>query len=168
MDGDRTANPVSYVHATSLLYSPESSAHHSVASLSSFLRNKPSKTCFRWEKLQQQKVGKECITVGCVPPAAVAVCCGGGVCLSACWDTPPGCGPGDAQVWACSPLGVSLERPPPTPSQTPQPPPRPDPSTPPPPGFRPGDLQGILGYHTAPPPPPPAREQNDRQTRVKT
>ena len=38
---------------------------------------------------------------------------GGGICLSACWDTPPGCGPGD-------PPGVGLE----TPSgQTPQLPP---------------------------------------------
>ena len=29
----------------------------------------------------------ECIPVGCVPPAAVAVL--GGVCLSACWETTP-------------------------------------------------------------------------------
>ena len=40
---------------------------------------------------------QECIPVGCVPSAAVAVCWGGG-CLphfSACWDThPPGPGPG--------------------------------------------------------------------------
>ena len=60
---------------------------------------------------------QECIPVGCVPPA-----------LSACWDTPPGCGPGDTprcgpgdtppRVWAwkhpppdppTSPLGVDLE-----------------------------------------------------------
>ena len=54
------------------------------------------------------KKKQECIPVGCVPPAAVAICWG--VCLSACWDTPPsvdleppgygprdspGCGPGD-------------------------------------------------------------------------
>ena len=62
---------------------------------------------------------QECIPVGCVPPTAVAVSWGhGGVCLSACWDTPiplppwmwawrppPRCGPGDL------------------PSQTPQAPP---------------------------------------------
>ena len=54
---------------------------------------------------------QECIPVGCVPSAAVAVCWMGGVCLSACWDTyclpwpgaslgpgpvdPPGPGPRD-------------------------------------------------------------------------
>ena len=33
---------------------------------------------------------QECVPVESVPPAAVAVCCGGGgVCLSECWDTPP-------------------------------------------------------------------------------
>ena len=31
---------------------------------------------------------QECIPVGCVSPAAVAI----GVCLSACWDTPLGVG----------------------------------------------------------------------------
>ena len=31
---------------------------------------------------------QECIPVGCVPSAALAVC-RAGVCLSACWDTPP-------------------------------------------------------------------------------
>ena len=30
---------------------------------------------------------QECIPVGCIPPAAVAIS-RGGVCLSACWDTP--------------------------------------------------------------------------------
>ena len=54
---------------------------------------------------------QECIPVGCVPPAAVAV--SWGVCLSACWDTlpwvwawrPP-------QVWARkSPPGLGLETP---------------------------------------------------------
>ena len=54
---------------------------------------------------------QECVPVGCVPPPAVAVL--GGVCLSACWNTPPpqvwtwrlpGCGPGD-------PPGVGLETP---------------------------------------------------------
>ena len=84
-------------------------------------------------------ITQECIPVGCVPPAAVAVCWGG-VCLSACWDTPP---------------GVGLETPPQCgPGDTP----RPDPSTspwvwawrparhariPPPPGY----LKGMLGYH---------------------
>ena len=111
--------------------------------------------------------------------SAVAVSCGEGGCLSACWDTPPGCGPGDhpgcgpgdPQVWAwrppwpdpsTSPLGVGLETPPL----------QPDPSsstlgfgletckacwdTPP----RPASsmlgchLQGMLGY------PPPIRGQN--------
>ena len=60
----------------------------------------------------------------------------GGVCLSACWDTPPGvgletppgCGPGDPpQVWAWrhTPLGVGLET---TPRCGPGDPHRPDPS----------------------------------------
>ena len=50
---------------------------------------------------------QECIPVGCLPPSALAVGWGGGVWLSACWDTsplgvgwespPPGCGPGDLQ-----------------------------------------------------------------------
>ena len=62
---------------------------------------------------------QECIPVGCVPPAAVAIGVGG-VCLSACWDAPPGVG-------LETPLGVGLETicgcgdPP---GQTPQPPPR--------------------------------------------
>ena len=63
----------------------------------------------------------ECIPVGCVPPAAVAVCWEGGVCLIACWDTRPtplGVGLENPQVWAWRPPG-----------QTPQPPP----------GFGPGD-----------------------------
>ena len=81
--------------------------------------------CFlsMWTMLKPFHWKKECIPVGCVPPAAVAICfCGeGGVCLSACWDTPPGvglesptpgCGPGDPlsetpqpppQVWAWRP-----------------------------------------------------------------
>ena len=43
---------------------------------------------------------QECIPVGCVPPAAVAVWWG--VCLSACWETsPPRCWPGDPPpMWA--------------------------------------------------------------------
>ena len=46
---------------------------------------------------------QECIPVGCVPPAAVAVCWGG-VCLSACWDNSLGVGLETA-------LGVGLETP---------------------------------------------------------
>ena len=89
---------------------------------------------------------------------------GGGVCLSACWDThtpwvwawkpswlwawryPPGCGPGDTLgVGLETPLGVGLEipqawawRPH---GQTPQLPPGCGPGDPP------GDLQGMLVYH---------------------
>ena len=62
------------------------------------------------------QIKQECIPVGCVPPAAVAVCLGGGggVCLSACWDTnAPGCGPGDPpRCEPGDPLGVGLETPP--------------------------------------------------------
>ena len=78
--------------------------------------------------------GQECIPVGCVLPAALAV--HGEVCLSACWDTqptpgvgletalgmgletpwvwawrPPRCGPGDPSDPSASPLGVGLESP---------------------------------------------------------
>ena len=83
--------------------------------------------------LHVQKVHtlQECIPVGCVPPAAVVVCCRG-VCLSACWDTPTGldpqgvglgtplCGPGypPQSDPSTSPLGVGWT----PPSQTPQPP----------------------------------------------
>ena len=84
-------------------------------------------------------IRQECIPVGCVPSAAVAVL--GGVCLSACWDTPqvwawrhpPGCGPGD------TPPGVGLETPPQVWAWR-------HPSV----GLKtqPGDLlQGMLGYH---------------------
>ena len=66
---------------------------------------------------------QECIPVGCVPTATVAVCWGG-VCLSACWDTPPpGCGPGDTSsgstpqpphwVWAWRPARHAGIPPPP-------------------------------------------------------
>ena len=56
---------------------------------------------------------QECIPVGCVPPAAVAICCWGW-CLPQCMlgYTPPRCWPGTPWVWARTP-----------PSQTPQPPP---------------------------------------------
>ena len=66
---------------------------------------------------------QECIPVGCVPPAAVAIMGEGvGVCLSACWDTPPRCGPGDHSprcgpgdppwLWAWRPPWVWAWRPP--------------------------------------------------------
>ena len=81
---------------------------------------------------------QECIPVGCVPPAAVAV--HRGVCLSACWDThPPWCWPGDPP--GCGPGVPPRCGPGDPPGQTPQLPPwvwalRP-----------PGNLQGMLGYH---------------------
>ena len=92
----------------------------------------------------QNDIKQECIPVGCVLPAAVAVCWGG-VCHSACWDTPPRPGPGQPLrglglepsgvgldslppgvgletlwVWACrDPLGVGLETPPARPPNLP-------------------------------------------------
>ena len=57
----------------------------------------------------------------------------GGVCLSACWDAPPGCGPGDP------------------PSQTPQPPPRCGPGDPP---ARPPTSPLGVGLETLPAPSP--------------
>ena len=72
---------------------------------------------------------QECIPVGCILPTAVAI---GGVCLSACWDTPP------SWVWAWRPPWVWAWSPP---------------------GCGPGNLQdmldttpqdplqGMLGYH---------------------
>ena len=50
-----------------------------------------------YQNFQQNKNSskQECIPVGCVPPAAVAVCWGI-VCISACWDTPP-------RAWAWTP-----------------------------------------------------------------
>ena len=103
-----------------------------------------------------------------MPPSAVVV--GGGVCLSTCWDSPPRCGPGaPLWVWAWrpgqipfnSPLGVDLETP--LPSQIPL-------------NFPsecgPGNLQGMLGYHSPPrpaarhtgipPPPHPVNRMTDR------
>ena len=67
---------------------------------------------------------QECIPVGCVPPAVVAVCWGGvgGVCLSACWDIPPpGVGLETPQPYPSTSPWVWAWRPPP--GQTPQPPP---------------------------------------------
>ena len=90
---------------------------------------------------------QECIPVGCVPPAAVAV--HGGVCLRACWDThthtPSGCGPGDPpQVWAWRPPRCGPGDPP---GCGPVDPPWPDPSTSPGSGSREGVLpQCMLGY----------------------
>ena len=81
----------------------------------------------------KKKPIQECIPVGCVLPAAVAICWGEGVCLSACWDThhSPGCEPGDPPPARPLnlPLGVGLETPWPDPStsllgvglETPQP-----------------------------------------------
>ena len=88
---------------------------------------------------------QECIPVGCLPPAAVAVGGGWEVCLSACWDTPPGVG-------LETPPGVGLENTPwvwawRTPLARPLKLPL---------GCGPGNLQGMLGY-TCPPPPRPAR-----------
>ena len=97
---------------------------------------------------ETNKPSKTCIPGGCVPPAAVAVFCGGGDVLQCmlgytpwvwAWR-PPRCGPGDTpQVWACSPPGCepgettpqpdSSTSPPrvwawrPSPGQTPQLPP---------------------------------------------
>ena len=91
---------------------------------------------------------QECIPVGSLLVGRISqhgLLRGGGVCLSACWDTTPRCGPGDP------------------PGQTPQPPPwvwawRPPPARPLnlPPGCGPGNLQAMLGY-TPPPLRRPAR-----------
>ena len=62
-----------------------------------------------WVSVSKQ----ECIPVGCVPPAAVAICWG--VCLSACWDPNPPPPP----VWAWTPPGVDLDTPPTRPPQHP-------------------------------------------------
>ena len=62
---------------------------------------------------------QECIPVGCVPPTAVAMCWGGSVCFSACWDTPLGQDTHLLGVGLETPPGVGLE----TPWQTPQLPP---------------------------------------------
>ena len=66
---------------------------------------------------------QECIPVGCVPPAAEAVCWGG--CLPQCMlGYTPGCGPGDPPLQARSlnfPPECGLGDPPP--GQTPQLPP---------------------------------------------
>ena len=82
------------------------------------------------------KIKQECIPVGCVLPAAVAIH-GGGVRVSALvhagiHTNSPGCGPGD------TPLGVGLERHPLATHLNF--PPGCEPEDPP------GDLQGMLGY----------------------
>ena len=55
-------------------------------------------------------------------------CQRGGVCLSACWDTPLGVGLETPQVWAWTPPWCGPGHPP---RCGPEDPPRPDPSTPP-------------------------------------
>ena len=75
------------------------------------IRRYPQQESWKTSKQTLINLKQECIPVGCVPPAAVAVW---GVCLSACWDTPP-------WVWAWRPslgvvlymtlLGVGLEAP---------------------------------------------------------
>ena len=64
---------------------------------------------------------KQCIPVGCVPLAAVAICCGGESASVHAGIHPPGSGPGSPpdvgletpQVWALNPLpAVGLETPP--------------------------------------------------------
>ena len=97
---------------------------------------------------------RECIPVGCVPPAAVANCWGvsasvqSGIPTPRCGlgdppgcepGDPPRCGPGDPPqaIPLNFPLGVGLETPP---GQIPQLPP----------GCGPGDLQCMLGYHPPP------------------
>ena len=82
---------------------------------------------------------QECIPVGCLPTAAVAVCWGG-VCLSACWDTP--------QVWAWRPPSPMCG-PGDPPGQTPQLPPWVW-------GWRPTRNTGIPTHPLPPTPPRPA------------
>ena len=93
---------------------------------------------------------QECIPGGCVPPAAVAICCRGGS-ASVHAGIPPRCGAGDL-LWVLSwrpPLGVGLETPLGMGLETPQvwawKPPQARPLNFPL-GCGPGDLQGMLGY----------------------
>ena len=76
---------------------------------------------------------QECISVGCVPPTAVAICWGVSVSLHA--GIPPGPGPGDPPVCGPGAPGVGLETPHMwawrSPCQTPQPSPRYGPEDPP-------------------------------------
>ena len=67
--------------------------------------NNLSTSVMKISKRTKNLLLQECIPVGCVPSVAVAVCWGGGVCLSACWDTPPD--PGSPQVcaWTLSGCG---------------------------------------------------------------
>ena len=58
-------------------------------------------------ELEEPLLLQECIPVGCVPPAAVPVCCGGRVSASVhagIHPLPPGCVPGD-------PLGQTPQHP---------------------------------------------------------
>ena len=118
----------------------------------------------------------KCTPVGCIPPAAVAICWRGvsasvhaGIPPLRCGPgDPPGCGPGDPP--RCGPgdppgsglgdaLGMGLQPPQGVSLETPQArplnfplgcgpgdPPKPDLSTPPP-VCGPGDVQCMLGYH---------------------
>ena len=131
-------------------------------------------------------IKRECMPVGCRPPAGVAITGGlypprAGTPWPDPLNFPIGCGPGPDPpqlppwLWAwtrspsTSPLGVGLETPQPDPLNFPL-------------GCGPGNLQGMLGYH--PPWKPAARHAGippamhagiapsppplDRQTRVKT
>ena len=80
---------------------------------------------------------QECIPVGHVPPAAVAI--GGDLPQCMLGYIPPGCGPG-------TPLGVGLETPWCWPGDTTL-----ARSLDSPPGCGPENLQGMLGYHPPPP-----------------
>ena len=79
----------------------------------------------------------ECIPIGWVPPAAEAVCWGGGLPQCMLGYTPVRCGPGDPPFQTLKfPLGLGLETPPPKARPLNFPPwvwalrpPRPDPST---------------------------------------
>ena len=83
-------------------------------------------------------IQQECIPAGCVP------CWGVGVCLSACWDTPPG--PGPPGVGLDNPLRCGPGHPP---SQIPQPPPGSRPRPP-----QPDPQPPCLGLDTPKPDPP--------------
>ena len=89
---------------------------------------------------------QECIPVGCVPPAVVAV---HGGCLSQClgYTTPPGVGLETPQVWAWNIPLVWAWRPP---GCGPGDPPRCGPEDPLTPSCGPGDLPLGVGLETPP------------------
>ena len=81
---------------------------------------------------------------------------GGGVCISACWDTPPGLGLETPHGQTPQPPpGCESGDPPPPPGQTPQLPPPPGVGLETPPAARPLNLPLGVGLDTHPPPPPP-------------